>query len=496
VAFQVINGSAVPAPFNLAHAAPLRLARPEVVHGARQSWLASLGNSLLEAPWAAWSLFDMLVIATGVYLGYSYFVWAPHGEWVKLSCFRTCCIGSPAIVMAGMVFGLYEQQTLLRGSRILVRSLLSTACAITATYLAIYLFMYSIQSRGVLLMAGAWYLATAGTLRLLVGLSVHSYSRRYLIVGTDRKSLITPPGHGDGLSSRYQLAGYITLEPVEVGRSIQNHRVLGAIDDIERVCLEQEINEVVVGTGPSKNPKVLEQTLACLRLGCRVTNLSTFYEQVLSEVPIAHLEPTWFLFADLKHYREAQLMMKRACDVVGALIGFILSLPLWPLIALLIRLDSPGPAFYSQERVGLNGRLFRLYKFRTMHVEAERNGQVWAAEHDPRITRIGWYLRRARLDELPQLWNILLGHMSIVGPRPERPVFVDQLAKQIRFYNERHLVKPGLTGWAQVNYRYGASVDDARRKLQLDLWYIKHMSLELDTVIFLRTLGTVFLGSR
>ncbi|MCL2330242.1 MAG: sugar transferase, partial [Phycisphaerae bacterium] len=157
---------------------------------------------------------------------------------------------------------------------------------------------------------------------------------------------------------------------------------------------------------------------------------------------------------------------------------------------------SPGPIFYSQQRVGLNGRLFNLYKFRTMFCNAEQNGHQWASKDDPRVTTIGWYLRRSRLDELPQLWNILCGHMSVVGPRPERPEFVTELSPQIRFFNERHLVKPGLTGWAQINYRYGASVEDAKRKLQLDLWYIKHMSIELDFTIFLRTLGTVFLGSR
>jgi lipopolysaccharide/colanic/teichoic acid biosynthesis glycosyltransferase len=162
----------------------------------------------------------------------------------------------------------------------------------------------------------------------------------------------------------------------------------------------------------------------------------------------------------------------------------------------MIRLDSDGPVLYQQQRVGLNGRQFTLYKFRTMIEAAERNGHTWASVDDPRVTRFGRLLRRTRLDELPQLWNILLGQMAIIGPRPERPEFVEQLAARIPFYNERHLVKPGLSGWAQINYRYGASVDDARRKLQLDLWYIKHMSLELDLIILFRTLGTVFLGSR
>jgi exopolysaccharide biosynthesis polyprenyl glycosylphosphotransferase len=227
-----------------------------------------------------------------------------------------------------------------------------------------------------------------------------------------------------------------------------------------------------------------------------VTNLSTFYEQVLSEVPLSHLEPNWFLFADLKHYREAQLIMKRAIDIVGSNLGLLLTLPFWPIVALLIKLDSPGPVFYSQQRVGLNGRIFWLHKFRTMREEAEQDGHVWATQNDPRVTWIGWYLRKTRIDELPQLWNILLGHMSIVGPRPERPEFVEELGEQIRFYHERHLIKPGLTGWAQINYRYGASVEDSKRKLQLDLWYLKHMSLELDLSILLRTMGTMCLGSR
>lgn len=477
------------------HPPRLVLVRPPPPQ-TQHHWLGALGHTLLEMPWLAWSLLDVLAIAAGVYLGYSHFVWTPHGEWVKFTWLHTCLVQCPAVVMAGLVFGLYEQQTLLRGSRILSRSFLSIAAANAFTYLVIYLFMYSSQSRGVLFLAAGLYLAVAPTVRLLVGTSVQSYCRRFIIVGTDRKSWSSPARHGEGQSARYRLVGYVSVEPVEVGREIDGRPVLGTVQQIEDLCLQHQIHEVVVGPAAAKQPKVLEKALGCLKLGCRVIHLSTFYEQVLSEVPLAHLDPSWFVFADLKHYREAQLMLKRACDVVGALIGLMLSLPLWPLIALLIKLDSPGPVLYSQKRVGLNGRVFRLYKFRTMHTEAERNGLAWATPDDPRVTAVGWYLRRTRLDELPQLWNIFRGHMAIVGPRPERPEFVEELARQIRFYNERHLVKPGLTGWAQTNYRYGASVDDARRKLQLDLWYIKHMSLELDLVILFRTLGTMFLGSR
>lgn len=475
-----------------------RLLRTEtaVQTASGRSWVGTVGNTLLEMPWLIWSVFDMLVVSGGLYLAYDFLVWTPSGEWVQFTWLQTCLVQCPALALCGLVFGLYEQQTLLRKSRILARSMLTIASAVALTYVVIYLFMYSIQSRRVLLVVAAMYIGIAPVARLLVCSCVNNYARRFLIVGTDRNSRLTPAEGGDNLAKRYRLVGYITTDAIEVGRVLDGVPVLGTVDDIERICLEHQVDEVVVGRVASKNLWLVDRTLGCLKLGCRVTNLSTFYEEVLSEVPASLLEPNWFLFADLKHYREAQLIVKRAFDIVCAVIGLALTLPFWPIIALLIKLDSAGPVFYSQHRVGLNGRVFRLHKFRTMYPGAERNGHAWAAENDPRITRVGWYLRKTRLDELPQLWNVLLGSMSIVGPRPERPEFVEELASQIRFYNERHLVKPGLTGWAQINYRYGASVADAQRKLQLDLWYIKHMSLELDLTILLRTIGTVFLGSR
>ena len=474
-----------------------RLMRFEAANASpRRGWVGALGNSLLETPWLAWSAFDAAIASLGVLIAYRVLVWTPGGGWITLPVWETALIQCLTLILSGLVFGLYEQQTLLRRSRIVARSLLTTATCITLSYVMISLLMYSVLSRQMLFLAASFYMLIAPACRLVVCGWLSTYSRGFIIVGTDRKSQLSVMTKGDGLSRRYQLAGYVTMEPIEVGRMLSGHRVLGTIDDLERLCVEMDIKEVVVGPGPAKNPRVLDRVLACLRLGCRVTNLSTFYEQVLSEIPVDHLEPHWFLFADLKHYREAQIIMKRAIDIVGAFVGLALTLPFWPLIALLIKLNSSGPVFYSQQRVGLNGRLFKLHKFRTMYLGAERDGHQWATENDPRITRLGWYLRRSRLDELPQLWNILLDQMSVVGPRPERPEFVSELAPKIRFFNERHLVKPGLTGWAQINYRYGASVEDAKRKLQLDLWYIKHMSIELDCTIFLRTLGTVFLGSR
>jgi len=484
-------------PKSLPMRAALRLVKPEApALAVGHNWFGSFGNTLLEMPWMLWSAFDVAVLSLGLYLAYHVLVWTPTGGWVPFTWWQMCLVQAPTMVVAGLIFGLYEQKTLIRRSRILARSFLTAATAVALTYIIIYFLMYSIHSRRVMFLAMVTYLALAPTFRLIVCSAVNRYSRKFLIVGTDRKSQLSPDCQGDGLSKRYQLVGYVTTDALEVGRTVGKHPVLGTVDEIEQICLENQVDEVVVGRVASKNPWTVDKALRCLKIGCRVTNLSTFYEDVLSEVPATLLEPHWFLFADFKHYHEAQLIIKRASDIVLAGIGLVLTLPLWPLVALLIKLDSPGPAFYSQTRVGLLGRHFRLYKFRTMMLGSEKNGHVWAAINDPRVTRIGRYLRKLRIDELPQLINVLTGTMSVVGPRPERPEFVDELAAKIRFYNERHVIKPGLTGWAQINYRYGASVEDAQRKLQLDLWYIKHMCIELDLTILLRTLGTLFIGSR
>jgi len=477
----------------------LRLVMPRG-DAPRCAGLSMLGNTLLDLPWIAWAALDALIVTFSIYVSYSAVAGTSLASGFALSRGWLALVQAGAFLLAGLVFGLYEQQTLLRRSRILTRTVLGSLCAVAIASIGVHLTGGSALDSRLLLLSAALYLSLALPTRLLACWCINGHSRRFLIVGTDRRSrlsLANPDAHHcDGLSRRYQLVGYVSTDGIEVGHAIDGHPVLGTIEDIASLCLENDVQEVVVGPGPAKNQHVLDHMLGCLTLGCRVTDLCTFYEQVMSEVPVASLDPSWFLLADLKHTREAQLIAKRAFDLVGASVGLILSVALWPIIALAIKLDSRGPVFYSQRRIGLNGQLFRLHKFRTMHVEAEKDGHRWASIDDPRVTRVGRYLRKSRLDELPQLWNVLCGHMALVGPRPERPEFVEELAGQIRFYNERHLIKPGLTGWAQIHYHYGASVQDSRRKLQLDLWYMKHMSLELDVIILLRTLGTLLNGGR
>ena len=249
------------------------------------------------------------------------------------------------------------------------------------------------------------------------------------------------------------------------------------------------------------NPKLLsnEQTETLLNMrmsGIRVYNLHQFYEQYLYKIPVTHLEKDWFTVAqgfDLLH-NPIGLKFKRITDLVLSMFLLILMIPVIFLVMLVVKLTSRGPIFFTQVRTGENGTTFKLYKFRSMKQDAEKHGAQWATQNDPRITRIGKFLRKSRLDELPQLWNVFKGDMSFIGPRPERPVFNRELEKVIPFFNLRHLVKPGITGWAQVLYPYGASVEDAKEKVEYDLYYIKNYSVFLDFSISLKTLRVIFLG--
>jgi exopolysaccharide biosynthesis polyprenyl glycosylphosphotransferase len=226
--------------------------------------------------------------------------------------------------------------------------------------------------------------------------------------------------------------------------------------------------------------------------GVRFDHLPSVYEQYTGKIAVENLRPSWLIFNS--GFRKSRLTnaVKRFSDIVLALIGLTLAAPIMAVVALAVRLTSAGPAIYSQTRVGKDGRLFTIHKFRSMRQDAEKlTGAVWSVSGDPRVTPVGRFIRRTRLDELPQLWNVLIGNMSFVGPRPERPEFVSDLSAQIPYYGQRHVVRPGVTGWAQVRHEYGSSIEDALQKLQYELFYIKHMSLSFDLFILLETIKTV-----
>lgn len=254
-----------------------------------------------------------------------------------------------------------------------------------------------------------------------------------------------------------------------------------------QIILANKISTIVVPAHLKKDIRATRLIYRNLVLGIEVMDLATLYERVFQKVPLAELEEGWFL-ENIAKSHELYETLKRPVEVVLSCALLIGLAPLLFLIALTIRLTSRGPAIFSQRRIGKGGRSIRIHKFRTMRIDAERDGPQWSKAHDPRNTPLGHFLRRTHLDEFPQLWNVLKGELSFIGPRPERPEFVSLIEQSVPFYTLRHLVRPGVSGWAQVNYRYGASVQDAYEKLQYDIYYLKNRSVALDTLITLRTI--------
>ena len=261
------------------------------------------------------------------------------------------------------------------------------------------------------------------------------------------------------------------------------------------VVHKQKVHRVIVAM-PDRRGTIPMRELLDLRLrGVKIEEATSWLEKISGKIEVENLYPSWLVYGLGFRRSTPVIVIRRAISFIISLLGLILALPLLPFIILAIRLDSRGPVFYTQTRVGKGGRLFKVMKFRTMRQDAEAvSGPRWAGDHDPRVTRVGKFLRASRLDEIPQLWCVLKGEMAFVGPRPERPEFIELLSKEIPYYGVRHMVRPGLTGWAQVKYKYGRSVDDSREKLQYDLFYIKNASIGLDLLIMFQTIKTVLLG--
>jgi sugar transferase (PEP-CTERM system associated) len=267
------------------------------------------------------------------------------------------------------------------------------------------------------------------------------------------------------------------------------------VNSLAELAKAHGVSEIVVATSERRGLPV-RQLLLCKIAGIQITEFLDFWERETRTIDLETLRPSWLFYSDGFRCRVLDAVLKRGFDISVSLAILLLTLPLQLLTAVLVKLESPGPIFYRQERIGRYGRVFTILKFRSMRVDAEGDGNPrWAAERDPRVTRIGAVIRKLRIDELPQLINVLRGEMSFVGPRPERPLFVEQLTQAIPYYAERHWVRPGITGWAQVNYPYGASIHDAKRKLSFDLYYLKNASIFLDFLILLQTIPTVLARS-
>ncbi len=453
-----------------------------------------IGRSLMGLSAASWLVADLSVLLLTVYVGFIIFPPPEMQATPHIALWQACAVFAFSMTMASLVFGLYERETLLSRSRILTRVLLTVGTATVLAYAVIYVVMYSTVSRRVagLTMASV---VTIGTLiRLAACHAIHSVPRGLLVVGSRALFDSFQRAQQGGLLSEYRLAGYATTPNEPPGDTKDRNFVGEVVTQIPHLN-QHQISDIVIGADAAKDAAVMEWIVPSLQHGCRVTNEAIFYEKAAGQILVDEITPAWFLFADLKVHCDRHGTMQRIFDLVTSAVCLCISAPLWPLIALAVKLCDGGPVFYSQDRVGQNGRVFKFHKFRTMRVDAENGKSVWASPNDPRATRVGRILRKTRFDELPQLYNVLAGQMSSVGPRPERPDIVEELTDKIPFYSERHLVKPGITGWAQISFRYGASIEDSKRKLQFDLYYLKHMSFELDMTILLRTLGTFLRGA-
>jgi sugar transferase (PEP-CTERM system associated) len=259
------------------------------------------------------------------------------------------------------------------------------------------------------------------------------------------------------------------------------------------VVTKYKVHRVVVAMPDRRGTTPMQELLDLKMRGVKIEEAASWLEKISGKIEVENLYPSWLVFGHGFRRSSTFQVTRRFISIAVSLVGLILTAPLLPFIMLMIKLDSPGPVLYRQRRVGKAGQVFDVIKFRTMRQDAEGNGPQWAGERDPRVTRIGKFLRASRLDEIPQLWCVLKGDMAFVGPRPERPEFVEWLSREIPYYGMRHIVRPGLTGWAQVRYKYGSTVEDAREKLQYDLFYIKNVSIGLDLLIMFQTIKTVLL---
>jgi sugar transferase (PEP-CTERM system associated) len=292
-----------------------------------------------------------------------------------------------------------------------------------------------------------------------------------------------------------EIVGFVDPDPAKVGATVINPGVIGTIEDIPSIVRARGVDRVVVSLADARGTLPMDKLLEMKLDGVSFVHLASVYEEYTGKIAVENLRPSWLIFSS--GFRKSRFVAtaKRLMDVSLSAVSLVAGLPLMAAIAAAIKLTSGGPVLYHQRRVGQHGRVFTIHKFRSMQPDAEaRTGPVWASkEGDLRVIPIGRFMRRFRIDELPQLWNVLIGDMSLVGPRPERPEFVAGLTNQIPYYGQRHVVRPGITGWAQVRYTYGASQEDALQKLQYDLFYIKNLSVALDVFIMLNTVKTVLL---
>jgi sugar transferase (PEP-CTERM system associated) len=395
------------------------------------------------------------------------------------------------------LFDLYDFVVMHDRRELVLRLIQALGLAWVGLALSFYAYPPVMLGRGITLIA----LPLALGLMVSWRVSIHwllghpDIGERILIVGSGNlavelaREVLNRPDAG------YRVVGFVGTDSELLGKSLINPRVIGLTEQLGDIVRREGIDRIVVAMGERRGQFPTDKLLQLSLTGeVSIEEGASFYERITGRVSLNMIRPSWLIFSGRGRQAKIAGVTRTIVHRLVALIGLVLSFPVALLAAILVKLESRGPIFYRQERVGEKGRPFVLLKFRSMQDDAEKSGPVWASKGDDRTTRVGRVMRKIRVDEIPQFWNILKGEMNFVGPRPERPHFVQQLAQEIPFYEQRHLIPPGLTGWAQIKYPYGASIEDARQKLQYDLFYIKNQSLVLDAIIMFETIKTIVLS--
>jgi sugar transferase (PEP-CTERM system associated) len=438
-------------------------------------------------------LFGGLIVAVYVRLG------AVDAEdaLIERNGFYKAALATVFCLASFYLLDLYDFVVMHDRRELVLRLLQALGLAWVALALVFYVMPQVMIGRGVSL------ISLPLALLLMVGwrLAIHwvlghpEIGERILIVGSGpfaveiaREALGRP-------DAGFRVVGFVDNDPALVGKSLINPKVIGLTSELGSLVRSEHIDRIVVAIGDRRGQFPTQELLRLSLSGdVSIEESASFYERLTGRVLLDLIRPSWLIFSSRGRRARLNELACAAMHRTVALLGAILSLPIAIVTAILIKIESRGPVLYKQERVGKNGRVFTLMKFRSMRVDAEKDGPVWAKTEDERMTRVGSIIRKIRVDEIPQFWNILCGDMNFVGPRPERPHFIAQLAQEIPFYEQRHLIAPGLTGWAQIKYPYGASIEDAKQKLAYDLYYIKNQSITLDATIMFETIKTILLG--
>jgi sugar transferase (PEP-CTERM system associated) len=390
-------------------------------------------------------------------------------------------------------FDLYDLKIFRSNIELGIRLLQSLGVASILLAIIYYLFPSLIIGRGIFLISLVFMGGVIVSWRIIYNhiLKTRQLDQKIMIVGSGPLAKNIAKDIVERMDTGFKVIGFITEDPERVGEKLVNPSIIGDQSQILDIATKEKVDRIIVAMEERRGKFPDAQLLECKMRGIAIEEGVEFYEHLTGRLQVESLRPSFLIFSEGFKKSKWTMWTKRVVEFSLSLIGLILLFPLILVIFVLVKIDSRGPVFYRQERVGERGKIFELLKFRSMVENAEANGPVWAEENDKRITRVGRWLRKWRFDEVPQLFNVLRGDISFVGPRPERPYFVGQLRKEIPFYDQRLSVKPGVTGWAQIKYRYGASKEDALEKLKYDLYYIKNLSPLFDLLIILETIKVV-----